>query len=90
MQITRGELKRIIAEEVQRVAEEKDETQVLVEGYAQGYAEDADAEYVSKDALIDFLEVLDENKIPREALEAFMENLPEGMVTDVLKDVLED
>jgi predicted nucleic-acid-binding protein len=90
MQITRGELKQIIAEEVQRVQEEKDEVETLVENYAYGYAEDADAEFVSKDALIDFLEVLEENQIPREALEAFMENLPENMVQNVLKDVLED
>jgi hypothetical protein len=90
MQITRGELKQIIAEEVQRVEKEKDHTETLVESYAYGYAEDADAEFVSKDAIIDFLEVLEESQIPREALEAFMENLPEGMVQNVLKDVLED
>jgi predicted nucleic-acid-binding protein len=90
MQITKGELKQIIAEEVERVAKEKDQVETLVESYAHGYAEDADAEYVSKDALIDFLEVLEENKIPREALEAFMQNLPEQMVTGVLVDVLED
>lgn len=90
MQITRGELKRIIAEEVQRVANEKDEVEKLVEGYAHGYAEDADVEFVSKDALIDFLEVLEETKIPREALEAFMENLPEETVSGILKEVLED
>ena len=90
MQITRGELKQIIAEEVQRVAEEKDEVQSLVEGYAHGYAEDADVEYVSKEAIIDFLEVLEETKIPREALEAFMENLPEETVSGILREVLED
>lgn len=90
MQITKGELKQIIAEEVQRVQNEKDEFETLVENYAYGYAEDADAEYVSKDAVIDFLEVLEENKIPREALEAFMENLPENTVNSILKDVLED
>lgn len=90
MQITKGELKQIIAEEVQRVQNEKDEFETLVENYAYGYAEDADAEYVSKDAVIDFLEVLEENKIPREALEAFMENLPENTVNGILKDVLED
>ena len=90
MQITKGELKQIIAEEVQKVSSEKDQVETLVENYAHGYAEDPDAEFVSKDALIDFLEVLEENKIPREALEAFMENLPENMVTGVLKDVLED
>jgi hypothetical protein len=90
MQITRGELKKIIAEEVQRVAEEKDEVETLVEGYVHGYAEDADGEFVSKDALVDFLEVIEENQIPRQALEAFMQNMPEDLVTNVLKDVLED
>lgn len=90
MQITKGELKQIIAEEVQKVSNEKDEVETLVENYAYGYSEDADAEFVSKDALIDFLEVLEESKIPREALEAFMENLPENVVKNILKDVLED
>lgn len=90
MQITKGELKQIIAEEVQNISQEKDEKDVLVENYAACYSEDADGEYVSKDALIDFLEVLEESKIPREALEAFMENLPEDSVMSVLKDVLED
>lgn len=90
MQITRGELKKIIAEEVQRVAEEKDEVETLVEGYAYGYAEDADGEFVSKDALVDFLEVIEENQIPKQALEAFLQNMPEDLVTSVLKDVLED
>lgn len=90
MQITKGELKQIIAEEVQKVSSEKDEVETLVENYAYGYSEDADAEFVSKDALIDFLEVLEESKIPREALEAFMENLPENVVKNILKDVLED
>lgn len=90
MQITKGELKQIIAEEIQRVASEKDEVETLVEGYAYGYAEDPDADFVSKDALIDFLEVLEENKIPREALEAFMDNLPQEMVSGVLKEVLDE
>lgn len=89
MQITRGELKRIIAEEVQKVADEKDELEALVENYANGYAEDADVEYVSKESVIDFLQVLEENKIPREALEAFMQFMPEDTVTSVLKDVVE-
>lgn len=90
MQIKRGELKQIIAEEVERVSKEKDEVETLVESYAHGYAEDADVEFVSKEALIDFLEVLEETKIPREALEAFMENLPEETVTGILREVLED
>ncbi len=89
MQITKGELKQIIAEEVQRVSTEKDSVELMVESYANGYAEDPDAEFVSKDALIDFLEVLEESKIPREALEAFMENLPEKTVSSILKDVLD-
>lgn len=90
MQITRGELKKIIAEEVDRVASEKDEVETLVEGYCNGYAVDPDSEYVSKEAVIDFLEVLEESNIPRDAVEAFMQNLSENCVTGILREVLED
>ena len=88
MQITKGELKQIIAEEVERVAKEKDEVETLVEGYVEAYQ--ADDDHVSKEALIDFLEVLEETKIPKIALEAFISNLPEEIVTPLLKEVVEE
>lgn len=89
MQLTKKELKQIIAEEIENVANEKDELESLLEGYSNGY-ESEDSDYISKDAIIDFLEVMNENKIPKVAFEAFMNNLPEDSVSPILKEVLEE
>lgn len=88
MQTTLGELRKIITEEIERASEGLDKVETLTEGYARGYSVDSDT--VSKEALIDFLEVLEEGVIPREAFDAFMENLPEHMIENVIGDVLED
>ena len=90
MQLTRKQLKQIISEEVENVANESDEMETLLEGYSYGYSEDQSSEYVSKEALIDFLEVLQENQIPKAAFEAFMLNLPEEIVLPILKEVVEE
>ena len=90
MQLTRKQLKQIISEEVENVANEQDEVETLLEGYSSAYTEEASSEYISKEALIDFLEVLEENKIPRSAFEAFMVNLPEEIVLPILKEVVEE
>jgi len=88
MQLTKGQLKKIIEEEMENVANESDEVETLVESYSSVY--EADDETVSKEALIDFLEVLQEERIPKIALEAFMSNLPEEIVTPLLKEIIED
>lgn len=88
MQITKGQLKSIIAEEMENVANETDEVETLVEGYTASYEIDEDT--VSKEALIDFLEVLEETRIPKAALEAFMSSLPEEIVAPLLKEVVEE
>ena len=53
MQITKKQLKQIISEEMETVANEKDNLDTLLEGYAAGY--EADEQTVSKEALMDFL-----------------------------------
>jgi hypothetical protein len=88
MQISKKQLKQIISEEMETVANEADKLDTLLEGYAAGY--DADETTVSKDALIDFLNVLEETKIPLSAFQAFMENLPEQSVTPILTEVLNE
>lgn len=88
MQITKGQLKQIISEEMENIANENDEVETLVENYSASYQLDED--YVSKDALMDFLEVLEETKIPKIALEAFMNNLPEEVIIPLLKEVVEE
>lgn len=88
MQITKGQLKQIIAEEMENISNEADEVETLIEGYTASY--EIDEESVSKEALIDFLEVLEEQRIPKSAIEAFMNNLPEEMVAPLLKEVVEE
>lgn len=90
MQITKKQLKQIISEEVENIASEKDEFETLLENYSEAYTDSKDSDFVSKDALIDFLEVLEEEKVPKIAFEAFMSNLPEESVVKILKETLED
>ncbi len=87
MQISKKQLKQIISEEMEYVSSEKNNLDTLLEGYAAGY--DGNDQSVSKEALIDFLEVLEENEIPYSAFAAFMENLPEQTVANILSEVVE-
>jgi len=86
MQITRKQLKQIISEEMEKISNEDDKLETLVENYAKDYATDEDN--VSKQALIDFLEVMSESKIPKDAFISFMQNLPEESVTEILNEVV--
>jgi flagellar biosynthesis/type III secretory pathway chaperone len=70
------------------VANEQDRLDTLLEGYAAGY--DLQEDTVSKEALIDFLDVLQETRIPYSAFQAFMENLPESTVTQMLSEVVDN
>jgi hypothetical protein len=88
MQITKGQLKQIIVEEMENVANEEDELETLVESYSKAYK--IDEEHVSKESLIDFLEAIEETKIPKMAMEAFMAYLPEEIVIPLLKEVMEE
>jgi uncharacterized membrane protein YheB (UPF0754 family) len=86
MQITRKQLKEIISEEMEKISEESDGLDTLLENYAAAY--NSNEQYVDKQALIDFLEVMDGNKIPKDLFENFMHNLPEKSVTDILSEVV--
>jgi len=88
MQLTRKQLKQIISEEVENIANESDEIETLLENYQEAYS-DENSEYISKEALIDFLEIMEEQKIPKSAFEAFIFNLPEEKTLNVLKEVVE-
>jgi uncharacterized protein (UPF0335 family) len=90
MQITKKQLKEIISEEIENISDEKDEFETLLENYSDAYADSKDSDFVSKEALIDFLEVLQEDKVPRMAFEAFMINLPEESVIKILKETIEE
>lgn len=88
MQISKKQLKQIISEEMETVANEKDKLDSLLEGYAAGY--EADEQTVSKEALVDFLNVLEESHIPLSAFQAFMENMPEQSVSAILSEVVDN
>jgi len=88
MQITKSQLKQIISEEMENIANESDQVETLIENYSLSYEIDEDT--ISKEAIIDFLEVLQETKIPKIAFEAFMNNLPEEIVAPLLKEVVEE
>lgn len=83
-------MKQIISEEIENVSNEKDELETLLEGFSNAFEEEQDGDYISKDALIEFLNVMSETKIPKIAFEAFMTNLPEEKVTPILKEALEE
>jgi len=86
MQLTKKQLKQLISEEVEKVSNESDRYTTLVEGYASDYG--ATDESVPKEALMDLLEVMEESTVPREAFEAFMENLNEEKMSSLLGEVV--
>ncbi len=88
MQITKKLLKQIISEEAEKISESSSEMDSLLESYMSDYG--SDDEYVSKQAMMDLLEVIEETKIPKEALEMFINYLPEQSVNKVLKEVVEN
>ena len=44
---------------------------------------------VPKEAVIDFLEVLEEERVPVEIFEAIMNNIPQKKIKSILKEVVE-
>jgi hypothetical protein len=87
MQITRKQLKQIISEEVENLSEQADKLENLVEGFVNSY--DNKNDFVDKQSLIDLLEIMEEGMIPKEAFEAFVNNLPEDSVVKVLSEVVD-
>lgn len=88
MQITRGQLKQIISEELEKIESEEFEIDELLNEFAEIYS-DSDSEYVTSDSVVDFLEALEETKIPKAALYAFMTALPQDKVKSILRESLE-
>ena len=88
MQITKKQLKQIISEEAEKLTEETAHYQNLVENYSAGY--DADEENISKEALIDLLEVIEEQTISRHAFETFLESLNKDSIKTLLEEVTKE
>lgn len=87
MQISKGELKQIISEELEKIESDEHELDGLLNEYLEIYA--SDDESVTVDSVVDFLEALNEEKIPKSALYAFLAALPQDSVKGILKEALE-
>ncbi len=88
MQITKGELKQIISEELEKIESEENEIDSLLNEFVDLYSSEQDDEYVTTDSVVDFLEALDESQIPKSALYAFLSALPQEAVKTILKESL--
>jgi hypothetical protein len=88
MQITKGELKQIIAEELEKIESQEHELDGLMNEYIDIYSSDDDT--VTVDSVVDFLEALNEEQIPKSALYAFLSALPQNNVKGILKEALEE
>jgi len=89
MQITRGQLKQIISEELEKIESEEFEIDELLNEFAEVYSDNENSDYVTSDSVVDFLETLQETHIPKAALYAFMSALPQDKVKSILKEALE-
>jgi hypothetical protein len=88
MQITKGELKQIISEELEKIESDEHEIDGLLNEYVDLYSAEQNDEFVTTDSVVDFLEALDESHIPKSALYAFLSALPQDSVKTVLKESL--
>lgn len=88
MQITKGELKQIISEELEKIESEEHEADGLINEFVDLYEDAETGEFVTSESVVDFLEALDEQYIPKSALYAFLTALPQDRVKTVLKESL--
>jgi len=88
MQITKGELKQIISEELEKLETDEHEIDSLLNEFVEIYSVTENDEYVTSDSVVDFLEALDETYLPKSALFAFLSALPQDRVKTVLKESL--
>lgn len=89
MQITRGQLKQIISEELEKIESDEFEIDNLLNEFVDVYSDEEDNEFVTSDSVVDFVEALEETRIPKAAILAFMSALPQDKVKKVLKEALE-
>ncbi len=88
MQITKGELKQIISEELEKIESEEFEIDGLLNEFVDVYGVEGYDDYVTSDSVVDFMEALDEQYIPKSALFAFLSALPQEKVKGILKESL--
>lgn len=90
MEITKGRLREIISEELELSSKEDKEITRLMETYIEAYNDGVKMDTVPKEAVIDFLEVIEEERIPVEIFEAIMNNIPQKKIKGILKEVVEN
>ena len=90
MEITKGRLREIISEELESSSKEDKEITRLMETYIEAYNDGVKMDTVPKEAVIDFLEVLEEERVPVEIFEAIMNNIPQKKIKNILREVVEN
>jgi VIT1/CCC1 family predicted Fe2+/Mn2+ transporter len=89
MEISKSRLKEIIKEEIELSRQADKEISLLMESYIETHNYGVKKNTVPKEAIIDLLEVLSEEELPVETLEAIINTLPEDTVKTVLKEFVE-
>jgi hypothetical protein len=88
MEITKGELKKIISEELEKIESEEFEIDNMLNEFVDIYSIEGYEDYVTSDSVADFMEALNETHIPKSALYAFLSALPQEKVKTILKESL--
>ena len=89
MEITKGRLREIISEELELSSKEDKELSRLMESYIEAYNDGVKVDTVPKEAVVDFLEVLDAERLPVEIFEAIVNHIPQKTIKKILKEVVE-
>jgi len=90
MQISKSRLQEIIKEELEMSEREDKELTRLMENYVEAYNDGSRLSTVPKEAVIDFLEVLEESRLPVETFEAIINTLSEKKIKKMLREVVEN
>ena len=90
MEITRQKLRQIINEEIELQEQEDKKLSRLFESYVNISNSGIKKQTISKEAVIDFLSVLNEESLPIETFEAIVNTLPSDSVKSLLESLLEE
>lgn len=89
MEITKARLKQIIEEEIELSAREDRELTSLMEGYIEAYNGGEKKDTIPKEAIVDFLDILQEQELPIEIFESIVNTISENKIKGILKEVVE-
>jgi len=89
MEITKARLKQIIEEEIEMSAKEDRELTSLMESYIEAYNDGVKKDTISKEAIVDFLDMLQEQELPIEIFESIVNSVSESKIKGLLQEVVE-